>query len=44
LPAKVVQERLGHATIGMTLNVYGHIFPQGDSTAEMAAAERAFFG
>jgi len=44
LPAKVVQERLGHATIGMTLDTYGHLFPQGDTSAEMAAAERAFFG
>jgi integrase len=44
LPAKVVQERLGHASIGMTLDTYGHLFPQGDTSAEMAAAERAFFG
>jgi integrase len=44
LPAKVVQERLGHATIGMTLDTYGHLFPQGDTSAEMAAAEKAFFG
>jgi integrase len=44
LPPKVVQERLGHATIGMTLDRYGHLFPQGDTSAEMAAAEKAFFG
>jgi integrase len=25
--AKVVQERLGHATAGFTLNVYGHLGP-----------------
>jgi integrase len=44
LPAKVVQERLGHATISMTLDTYGHLFPQGDTAAEMEAAELAFFG
>lgn len=41
LPAKVVQERLGHSTIAMTLDVYGHLFPRGDDAEELAAAERA---
>ncbi|MEJ1938487.1 tyrosine-type recombinase/integrase, partial [Nostoc sp. NIES-2111] len=41
LPAKVVQERLGHATIAMTMDVYGHLFPRGDDAAELAAAEDA---
>lgn len=41
LPAKVVQERLGHSTITMTLDVYGHLFPRGDDAEELAAAERA---
>jgi integrase len=41
LPAKVVQERLGHSTIAMTLDVYGHLFPRGDDADELAAAERA---
>jgi len=40
LPAKVVQERLGHASIVMTLDRYGHLFPRGDDGTEMAAAER----
>jgi integrase len=40
LPAKVVQERLGHSSITMTLDVYGHLFPRGDDSAELAAAER----
>jgi integrase len=44
LPATVVQERLGHASIGMTLSTYSHLFPQADTAAEMAAAEMAFFG
>lgn len=42
LPPKVVQERLGHSTIMMTLDTYGHLFPRGDDADEMAAAERAF--
>jgi integrase len=41
LPAKVVQARLGHSTIVMTLDTYGHLFPRGDDGAELAAAERA---
>jgi integrase len=44
LPAKVVQERLGHSTIVMTLDVYGHLFPRADDGAELAAAERALLG
>jgi len=27
----------------MTLDVYGHLFPTGDASAEMEAAERAFY-
>jgi integrase len=41
LPAKVVQERLGHSSITMTLDTYGHLFPRGDDSGELAAAERA---
>ena len=41
LPAKVVQERLGHSSIMMTMDVYGHLFPRGDDSAELAAAERS---
>jgi integrase len=44
LPLKVVQARLGHASIQMTADVYGHLFPRGDDGAEMAAAEKAFLG
>ncbi len=43
-PLKVVQARLGHASIQMTADVYGHLFPRGDDSAEMAAAEKAFLG
>jgi integrase len=42
LPLKVVQHRLGHASIQMTADRYGHLFPSSDTGAEMAAAERAF--
>lgn len=28
LPLKVVKERLGHSTINMTADVYGHLFPR----------------
>lgn len=40
LPAKVVQERLGHASITLTLDVYGHLFASGDDGTELAEAER----
>jgi integrase len=41
LPPKVVQERLGHGSIVMTMDVYGHLFPRGDDADELAAAERS---
>ena len=40
LPPKLVQARLGHASIVMTLDVYGHLFPAGDDGSELAAAEK----
>ena len=43
LPLKEVQARLGHATLAMTADTYGHLFPRVDHTAEMAEAERALF-
>jgi integrase len=42
LPLKMVQARLGHASIQMTADRYGHLFPRGDDGAELAAAEKAF--
>jgi integrase len=42
LPLKVVQARLGHASIAMTGDTYGHLFPRGDDGVELAAAERVF--
>jgi integrase len=44
LPLKVVQHRLGHATINMTADVYGHLFPNRDDGAELAAAQKALLG
>jgi integrase len=44
LPAKVVQERLGHSSITLTMDTYGHLFPRGDDRQELAAAERSLFG
>jgi integrase len=43
LPAKVVQQLLGHSSIVMTLDRYGHLFLRGDDRAELADAERAVF-
>ena len=42
LPLKLVQSRLGHSTVNMTADVYGHLFPRGDDGAELAAAEKAY--
>lgn len=44
LPLKVVQARLGHSSVTMTADRYGHLFPRGDDGAELAAAEKAFLG
>jgi integrase len=44
LPPKVVQERLGHSSIVMTLDTYGHLFPRGDDADKLAKAERALLG
>jgi integrase len=39
LPAKVVQEWLGHSTIAMTLDVYGHLFKDVDSSEVTESVE-----
>jgi integrase len=43
LPLKVVQARLGHASISMTADRYSHLFPNNDTGAELATAERALW-
>jgi integrase len=40
LPPKVVQYRLGHSSIMVTMDTYGHLFPRGDDAAELAAGEK----
>jgi integrase len=40
LPLKLVQERLGHSTVVLTSDRYGHLFPRGDDGSELEAAER----
>ena len=44
LSAKVVQTLLGHSSIMMTLDVYGHLFRDGSDRAELAELEKALFG
>jgi integrase len=41
LPLKLASARLGHASIQMTADRYGHLFPSADDGAELAAAEKA---
>jgi len=43
LPANLVQARLGHSSITVTLDTYGHLFPRGGDGAELAEAERGAF-
>jgi hypothetical protein len=40
LPMKIVQARLGHSSIVLTADIYGHLFDRGDDGSEMAEAER----
>jgi len=40
LPAKVAQTLLGHSSITMTLDRYGHLFPSGSDRTELAEAAR----
>jgi len=42
LPLKVVQVRMGHSSIQITADRYGHLFPRGDDSDELAAAEKVF--
>ena len=43
LPMKTVQTRLGHSSIVMTSDTYGHLFPSGDDGKEMTEAANALF-
>jgi integrase len=44
LSPQETQARLGHSSIVITMNVYGHLFPRSDDSAAMAAAEAALLG
>jgi integrase len=44
LQAKAVQSRMGHSTITMTFDTYGHLFPREDDADELARAEAALLG
>jgi integrase len=44
LPPKVVQTLMGHSSIVMTLDIYGHLFANGDDRTELAAATQALLG
>jgi integrase len=39
VPVKVVSQRLGHATVSLTLDVYAHVLPamDGDAVERFAA-------
>jgi integrase len=43
LTLKQAQERLGHATLAMTADRYGHLLPVEEDAAGLAAAERHLF-
>lgn len=38
LPPKVVQQRMGHSSIVVTMDTYGHLFPRADDSAELTEA------
>ena len=44
LSAKEVQALLGHETISITMDIYGHLFPRGDDHAELAASTARLLG
>jgi integrase len=43
LPPKNVQELLGHSSIVITMDTYGHLFPRRNDHAALAAAEAALW-
>ena len=44
LPLKLVQARLGHASITMTADRYGHLFPRGDDGASWRQQSKPWSG
>jgi len=41
---KEVQERMGHSSIMVTMDTYGHLFKPESNKDELAVAEKALFG
>jgi integrase len=44
LTLKETQARMGHSTLAMTADTYGHLFPSTDDAEVLAAGERALMG
>lgn len=44
LPLKAVQGLMGHSSVTITADIYGHLFPRGNDAAELAEAERGILG
>lgn len=44
LPIKMVQELMGHSSIVMTSDRYGHLFPRSDDRTELARAAEVLLG
>jgi len=44
LDIKRVQKQMGHSSITVTLNIYGHLMPQADQKESLAEAQRQLFG
>lgn len=44
LTPKAVQQRMGHGSIQVTFDTYGHLFPATDEKAAMEAAQNALLG
>ncbi|HEX3939754.1 MAG TPA: tyrosine-type recombinase/integrase, partial [Xanthobacteraceae bacterium] len=44
LTPKEVQTLMGHSSIMITLDIYGHLFPSGSDRSELEASSRALLG
>ena len=44
LSMKVVQTRMGHSNIAVTMDTYTKLFPDSDDPGKLAEAERALLG
>jgi integrase len=44
LTPKIVQTLMGHSSIMITMDIYGHLFPKGNDRSELEASTRALLG